>query len=140
MEKEVIELSAKLVKAVAFPISFDECLRFLMPHKKRPEDRFKIFRDYIRDSIRFSAYMKQDGGWSGKPYESTPIPTDDEVSTIINKQKADGFSEDHYSNTRMFFTKWLADYESKKLSDRAKKGAAAKWKNKGSNDGQTKEA
>jgi len=87
----------------------------------------KIYRDYIRDSLRVSNYMEQ-GNWSGKPFESTPIPTDDEIEKIIAKKKAEGFSESWYATTREFFLRWFSDYEAKKLSSRAKKAATAKWK------------
>ena len=111
----------------SYPASLDEVLRLLMPHKKRSEDRMKIYRDYIRDSLRVSNYMEQ-GNWSGKPFESTPIPTDDEIGKIIAKKKAEGFSESWYATTREFFLRWFSDYEAKKLSSRAKKAATAKWK------------
>jgi hypothetical protein len=117
-----------------YPVPFDECLRLLMPGKKRSEDRIKIYRDYIRDSLRVSNFMGQ-GNWSGKPFESTPIPSDEEVAKIMAKYKAEGFSENWYPTTREFFLRWFPDYEAKKLSARAKKGAAAKWKKKRNKNG-----
>jgi hypothetical protein len=110
-----------------FPVPFDECLRFLMPKKNRSETRLKIYRDYLRDSVRVAKYMEQ-GHWSGKPYESTPLPDESEIEKIIIRHKSEGYTEHWFGVTKDFFTRWYSDYESKKLSERAKKGATAKWK------------
>jgi len=112
-------------KAKKYPATLDEFLRIVMP-KKRPEDRMKAFREYIRASMRLNrCYQPSE---SGLPYESVAIPTDNEVAENIQKLRERQFSEQQFADTAQFVLRFIPHYEREIRSKRAKSGAAGKWK------------
>jgi len=115
-------------KPAKFPLDFESFLRHIM-RRKRPEDRMRLFRQYLRDSMRFHQYMTSDGRLV-KPYEETPQPDENEVEQAIIGYRQRGIEEGFYGTLTGFFLRWLADHESKVRKARAKAGAAAKWQQK----------
>lgn len=104
-----------------FPVSFDDFLRLAMP-KKRPEDRYRLFKEWTRTQIRFTNYMEKERV-IGKKYEDTPIPSDGEIAPIIERDKSEGFPEFWFHNAYATITKWLSDKEAENRLIRAKAGA-----------------
>jgi hypothetical protein len=100
----------KLPRPKTFPASLDDVLRCVMPNKKRPEDRAKCHREYVRQRFR-----PQDG----------QIPTEDDVANCIAHDKEKGFPEGVYDLVADDFRQWLSQYESNNRRIRAQTGAAA---------------
>jgi hypothetical protein len=91
----------------------------------------RLFRQYLRDSIRVHHFMTSDGRLS-KPFEETPLADENEVEQAIIGYQQRGIEQGFYGILTEFFLRWLADHESKVRKARAKAGAAAKWKKKSS--------
>jgi hypothetical protein len=123
---KALEAARKAQTPTSYPVPFDEFLRLVMPNK-RHSDRVKIYRDYIRQKIRVDDWMKR-GTFSPQDYLNAPIPSDSEIEEVISKHKASGFSVENYEVSRNYFTRWFSRYTENILSARAKKAAAAKWK------------
>ena len=92
-----------------FPASYDDFLRCVMPNK-RPEDRAKCHREYVRQRIH--------------PVPGQ-TPADDDVANCIAKDKRDGFSKGVYDFMADDFRRWLPQYEAANRSARARAGAVA---------------
>jgi len=107
----------------SYPVSLDEFLRLIMP-KKRPADRMKLYREYLRLSIRANKQFLPTG--SVMPYENVPIPSDDEVSDLIKMLRARQFNEEQYKNYAEWFlkTNYLQQVEAENRRKRAQAGAA----------------
>lgn len=110
-------------KAEKYPVRFEDFLRLAMP-KKRPEDRLKFYREWLRDSLRFSNYMEK-LRYSGKPYDESPIPTDEEVAKTIAMDRERGFDQFWFGNAFTGIQKWLSEYEQRNRIKRAQAGAEA---------------
>jgi hypothetical protein len=106
----------KLPKPKTFPASFEESLKFLMPKKKRPEDRMKCYRDYLLNTIERRNVV------TGTMSE---LSTDQEISQWIESNKKDGFKYEEFDYFSEQFQKWLPKYEAENRRRRATAGAAA---------------
>ncbi|MBI5773294.1 MAG: hypothetical protein HZA89_06070 [Verrucomicrobia bacterium] len=116
-------------KPKKYPVSLDEFLRLAMPDKKRPEDRMKYYREWLRGCIRTSKYLEA-SPMRDKEYDSVPIPSDEEVAAVIAKDIQSGFNEAAYANAYGFFTKWIPKYAAENRRERASAGAKGKLKKK----------
>lgn len=96
-----------------FPAPLPRVLRFLLPNK-RPEDRMKIYREFVRGSLY---------GNKGVP------PTDDEVTEAINEVASEGIkTKEHVERLADWIHNvFLPWYTAKNLKKRAKAGAEARW-------------
>lgn len=102
-------------RKLKFPATLESVLRFILP-KKRPEDRMKIYREFVRGSLL---------GERGR------MPTDDEVVACIEVIRKDGFqSMNHVELVAEFMLNWLPRYEAHNRRKRAKAGAAGRWPKK----------
>jgi len=81
--------------------------------QKRPEDRMKIYREFVRANFQYQR---------GIP------PTDDEVATCLDDTKAGLFkSMDYVKTMGEFLLRWLPHYEASNRKKRAQAGAAKRW-------------
>lgn len=113
----------KTQKPFKFPLGFDELLRWLM-RKKRPEDRMRLIRGYLRDTMRTERYMTKYFG-SGQP---VPETTDEETAALLSDWKSKLFDEYQCAMIADFFRRWLAQHETQIRQKRAKAAAAERWK------------
>jgi hypothetical protein len=90
----------------------------MMPNK-RPEDRARFHREYTRQTFR------------------DIIPTEDDVSKCISKDKGGMISEGVFDLWAADFRRWLKEYESSIRHKRALAGANA-LKRKRQKDGKAK--
>jgi hypothetical protein len=114
-------LDNALPKPAKFPVPFDEFVRLVMP-KRRPEDRDKLYREFLREHTRAANFQTKYTN-TDKKYEETPIPTDDEIAFLLSKDKKDGFIEFWFYNAFTMFQKWLPKYEAETRSKKALLGA-----------------
>jgi len=99
-------------RPLKFPAKLSSVLRFLLP-KKRPEDRMKIYREFVRGSLLLSKGIK---------------PTDDEVAASINAIAEKKFqSIDQVNMLGAFLLRFAADYEAYNRKKRARAGALKRW-------------
>jgi hypothetical protein len=110
-----------LPKPESYPVGFEVFLRLLMP-KKRSEDRMKFYREYLRGSLRFSIYMKQHPP-DAIPFESIPIPSDEDIAAVISRERKDGFTESMYSSASRHFLRWMVSNEGLAKKRRGQAGA-----------------
>jgi hypothetical protein len=101
-----------------FPVSLDEALRLWMP-KKRPEDRMKCYRDYVRHSIETRKTMNTGLG------ENSALSVEQEASNWIAADKSSGFKRVPYGLISEQVRRWLPKYEADNRRKRAQAGAAA---------------
>jgi hypothetical protein len=138
-EKEEAKLNA-LGQPKKFPISLDEFLQLALPDN-RTEDRLKLWRDYLRENIRFCKQYPGTGG-SVIPYERIPPTTDDEVADCIARHRKRGFDESQYSNSLTFLRNYAAAIKREKLKIRGQTAgkASANKKAKDKAEREAKEA
>ncbi|HTA95932.1 MAG TPA: hypothetical protein VK769_07390 [Verrucomicrobiae bacterium] len=122
---EAKEAEEKFPMPKKYPVGLDDFLKFALP-KKRPENRMKLYRESIRVSIRHSRCFQPSGNVI--PFESIPIPTDDEVAATIAHHRATGFDEFQYRHCVGALQNFAAWDEKQNLKKRAQSGAAGKWK------------
>ena len=96
----------KLPRPNKFPASHDDFLKCMMP-KKRPEDKAKCYREYVRQTFR-----------------DMPA-TEESVAQIITRDKQREISEGVFDLHAADFQRWLKEYEAANRRRRAQAGAAA---------------
>ena len=102
-------------RPLKFPATLASALRFMLP-QKRPEDRMKIYREFIRASL-----------WT----EKGRAPTDEEVASVINLVTEEKFqSLNHVQHIAEFLERFVPSYESSNRRKRARAGAAKRWPKK----------
>jgi hypothetical protein len=104
-------------------LEFDELLRFIMS-KKRPEDRGRIFKMWVRQGLREHRHFMR---FINAPLTATPEPSDEDVSAELDKWKADRLDESRAKSLAKEFEKVLERYTASNYEERAKKAAAKRW-------------
>lgn len=100
------EAKSALLRPKKFPVALDEFLKCMMP-RKRPEDRAKFHREYVRQHF---------------PEKS---PSEDEVAKVVEQEKGEKISENLFYYRAADFRQWLKGYESANRRKRAQAGAEA---------------
>jgi hypothetical protein len=95
-----------------FPIGFEEFLRYALP-KKRPEDRLKFYRLFVRDYLHRPATIKA---------------SESEIEAEITKNRQNKFDENTAYHFRMWMNMSLSEWEKENRHNRAKLMAAGRWK------------
>jgi hypothetical protein len=93
--------------------------------QKRPEDRGRIFKVWVRQGLREQRHFHRYG--LVEPITATPEPSDGDVSAELNKWKADRFDESRARSFAADFNEWLERYTKHNYRERAKKAAAKRW-------------
>jgi hypothetical protein len=98
-------------KIIKWPIGFEKMLRYVFK-KKRPEQRLKFYRLFLRDFLRPN---------------STTHASPDEIEDALRADRKKMFSEDWSYDIRLWsalsFDKWKSEH----FKVRATKMAAARW-------------
>lgn len=100
-------------RKVNYPVTLDKLLRLTFP-KKRKADRWKFYRLEVRERLW--------GGHIGSP------PTENEIESEISKDLAQQFDMDQATRFIMQLHFDLPKFEYAILKERAKAGAAGRWK------------
>lgn len=58
----------------------------------------------------------------------TPVPSDDDVQDSLKTWREQRFDESRAKSLAAHFNRWLEQYTSRNYRERAKKGAAKRWK------------
>jgi hypothetical protein len=134
---KALQKARELPAPRSYPVSLDEFLRLVMP-TKRAAERMNLYREYLRLSIRVQNQYLPTG--TAIPFQTVPIPSDDEVSKLIDMLRTRQFNEEQYKNYAGWFlnTSYLKSVEAENRKKRAKAGAAA-LKIKREQDAKTKE-
>lgn len=74
----------------AFPVSLDDLLKLALP-KKRPEDRMKAYREFVRAALLSERRFQSNGQLA--PVGKISAPTDDDCVKVIDQDRASGFDE-----------------------------------------------
>jgi hypothetical protein len=100
---------------IKFPVkNLEKVLCLVMP-KKRPEDRMKFLRRLMHDNLWVKCGRK---------------PTDEEVAVDMALIRAKQFDQRTFAFYRGWILEYLPRIEADNLRNRAKAGAAARWKKK----------
>ena len=95
--------------------------------RKRPEDRARIFKVWVRKGLRNYRHFQRFG--FNAPLTATPEPSDDDVSAKLNEWKVDRFDESKAKSLATAFKEVLERYTASNYQERAKKAAAKRWHN-----------
>ena len=115
---EAAEAEGKFPKPKKFPVNLDGFLRLTLPDK-RSEDRMKLFREYIRGSIRVSKMYQSPPNVI--PIEHVPETTDTEIAQAIDSVRQRGYNEYQFKDSFEFLQRFA---ESKKIENRKKRAQA----------------
>ena len=95
---------SKLPRPKTFPATMDVFLRFMLPNK-RPEDRAKFHREYVRQMFR------------------DRVPTDGDIAECMAREKKEEITAYMYDMRADDFRRWMKEYEAANRRKRAQAGA-----------------
>jgi hypothetical protein len=98
-------------RKIQWPISFDEMLRYAFK-KKRPEDRLRFYRLFLRDFLR--------------PH-STRQASSEEIENELQADLKKNFSEDRAHHIRLWSQGSFEAWKGENIKSRMRKMAAARW-------------
>ena len=96
---------------ILWPIGFVDLLRFMFP-RKRPENRLKFYRLFLRDYIHLHSTIKA---------------SDEEIEERLRADKEKRFSENDAFHWRMWSGMSMDQWQREHRRARAQVMAAAKW-------------
>jgi hypothetical protein len=108
-----------------YPVSLENFLKIVFPNK-RQEARMKIYREFIRNDLRYSGQYLSTG--EAIAFEKVPIPSDAEVNAVVERRYKTGYNKLHFSRAYRAILYFDAQRSAETRTNRAKTAAAAKWK------------
>jgi hypothetical protein len=100
-------------RKVEFPVNLETMLRLARClHNKRPEDRFKFYRMFVREDL-FDEYGR--------------YPTDEEIEAKIAQNRKRFFTKNEFKTEESVMEMFLPKFQSELRSKRAKKGSKVRW-------------
>lgn len=118
---ERLDQYAGILKPKKFPASFKEFLRIIV-RGKTETDRVKMFRDYLRDSIRMGKSFRT----SDRNLANIPKTTLEEWNASLDHYRKKGFELMDWLHVAESFQRWRENRAAHTRTERAKTAANAK--------------
>jgi len=113
------EFFRKVVMPKKYPIDFDGFLALVLP-KRKPADRYKVYRDYLRHSVRSNKHAHKA---ENIDVSKLPLPKMTEVADIMDRHRSEIVinNESEFIAKASTFLEWYNQYQKLNKSERGKK-------------------
>ncbi|MDA7522858.1 hypothetical protein N8535_00280 [bacterium] len=113
------EFFRKVVIPKKYPIDFDGFLALILP-KRKTEERYKVYRDYLRHSVRSSKHAHKA---ENIDVSKLPLPRITEVADIMDRHRSEIAikNESEFIAKASPFFEWYNQYQKLNKSERGKK-------------------